>query len=208
MGDQTATSPHGAKATIASDVDPYGHPRIPYRGYYDAGRCALRREWAERFASCSLAETGRWWEDEGGEDSRSCLKLKGNIENLVGLCKVPVGLAGPLLIRGQHVQGYVLCPYATTEGALVASSTRGSVALTRAGGVSVRVTERCMIRTPAFEMRDAAEAEELWGWLQTNVGPMRKQVRLFSQHTELLELRPVRMGRVLILEFKYGAVAY
>lgn len=186
----------------ANDVDPYGHPRIPYRGYYDVERCALRREWAERFASCSLAETGRWWENEGKDDSRSCLKLKGNIESPIGLCKVPVGLAGPLLIRGEHIRGYTLCPYATTEGALVASATRGAVALTRSGGVSVRVTERCMSRTPAFEMRDLAEVEAVWSWLQANFEELRGHVRLFSQHAQLKELRPYRIGRVLAVEFK------
>ena len=41
-------------------IDPYGHPRIPYRGHYDPEHCRKRREWAEKFASCSLEHTGQW----------------------------------------------------------------------------------------------------------------------------------------------------
>ena len=73
-----------------------------------------------------------------------------------------MGLVGPLLLRGEHINGYVLCPFATTEGALVASATRGATALTRAGGVLVRVTEQRMVRAPAFQMRNLVEVEELW----------------------------------------------
>ena len=43
-----------------------------------------------------------------------------------------MGVIGPLLIKGDHVLNeHILCPFATTEGALVASSTRGATAMTR-----------------------------------------------------------------------------
>ena len=31
--------------------------------------------------------------------------MSGNIENLFGVAQVPIGLAGPLLIDGEHAQG-------------------------------------------------------------------------------------------------------
>lgn len=185
------------------DVDSYGHPRIPYRGHYDPDSCRKRREWAENFASCNLEHTGQWWENEGGDDSCSCLNLKGNVENPIGLAKVPVGLVGPLLLRGEHVNGYVLCPFATTEGALVASATRGATALMRSGGVQVRISDRCMVRAPAFQTRNLIEAEKLWEWLKTNLPALQKQVKLFSQHAELMELIPHRFGRILVVQFCY-----
>jgi hydroxymethylglutaryl-CoA reductase len=46
-------------------------------------------------------------------------------------------LKGPLLFQGEHTQGYVVAPMATTEGALVASVIRGATALNHAGGVHV-----------------------------------------------------------------------
>ena len=158
------------------DTDPYGHPRIPYRGHYDRDRCDLRRGWVERFASCSLKLVGQWWDGEGEDDSRSCLRLKGNIENPIGLVKVPLAVAGPLLVRGKHASGYVLAPCATTEGTLVASVTRGAAALTRAGGVWTLASEKYMIRAPSFTTRNAEESEQLWQWLRSHKDDLQKQV--------------------------------
>lgn len=161
---------------IPDDIDPYGHPRIPLRGYYDVGRCDQRREWAERFASCSLNHIGQWWEGEGRDDSCSCLALKGNIENVIGLVKIPVGIVGPLLIKASHVSGYVLCPFATTEGALVASATRGATALTRAGGVCAKVLEQVQIRSPAFQLQSMQQVDHLLKWLDDHFAALQKQV--------------------------------
>ena len=63
-------------------------------------------------------------------------ELEGNLENVIGFAKVPVGIAGPLLIKGDHVTGDVLFPLALTEGAVIASMTRGSVALNRYSCIS------------------------------------------------------------------------
>lgn len=172
----------GSKDGLFCNVDPYGHPRIPLRGYYDVQRCNQRREWAEKFASCSLRHTGQWWEHEGKDDSCSCLKLKGNIENVIGLVKVPVGLVGPLLVKGSHVSGYVLCPFATTEGALVASATRGATALTRAGGAYAKVLEQVQIRSPAFQLQNMQEVDQLLQWINDNFAVLQKQVYLLINY--------------------------
>ena len=161
---------------VVEETDAYGHPRIPYRGHYDRSHCDLRRGWVERFTSSSLREVGQWWEGEGKDDSRSCLKLKGNIESPIGLVKVPLAVAGPLLVRGKHMNGYALVPCATTEGALVASITRGAAALTRAGGVHTLASEQRQIRAPSFVTRNAAESEQLWQWLQSHAKELQEQV--------------------------------
>ena len=41
--------------------------------------------------------------------------LRGNIENFTGVAQVPIGFAGPLLVRGEHAQGEFWVPLATTE---------------------------------------------------------------------------------------------
>lgn len=51
--------------------------------------------------------------------------LKGNTENFIGVVQMPVGVAGPVLIQGEHAQGWFYVPLATTEGTLVASYSRG-----------------------------------------------------------------------------------
>ena len=165
-----------SESSTKEEVDAYGHPRIPHRGYYERGRCDLRRRWVEKFASSSLTQLGQWWKDEGTEDSRSCLKLKGNIENPIGLAKIPTGVAGPLLMEGQHVSGYMLLPFATTEGALVASTTRGAAALNRSGGVHVVASEQRQLRCPVFVTRSAMEALQLFQWLESNLHLLQKQV--------------------------------
>ena len=50
--------------------------------------------------------------------------LDGNIENFIGIAQVPVGIAGPLLVDGEHARGTFYVPLATTEGTLVASYNR------------------------------------------------------------------------------------
>ena len=38
--------------------------------------------------------------------------MSGNIENLFGVAQIPVGLAGPLLVNGEHAQGEFYVPMA------------------------------------------------------------------------------------------------
>src|SRR3954471_1132104 len=47
--------------------------------------------------------------------------LTGNVEQFIGVAQVPIGLAGPLLVNGEHAQGEFYVPLATAEGTLVAS---------------------------------------------------------------------------------------
>ena len=52
----------------------------------------------------------------------------------IGTIAMPLAIAGPLPIHGEHAQGDFLLPVATTEGALVASINRGAAALAKSGG--------------------------------------------------------------------------
>lgn len=168
-------------------VDPFGHPRIPYRGYYDRRHCDDRRAWAEKFAGSSLEQCGQWWLREGTNDSYSCTKLKGNLENVIGLAKVPLGVCGPLLFNGEDIKGYYLCPFATTEGALVASVTRGATALTRSGGVYAKVLESTQIRSPYFRLRSMHEVDLLTTWIASNSESIKNRVS-FSPPGKLVQL--------------------
>jgi len=49
------------------------------------------------------------------EYSISPQDTRGNIENFIGIAQVPVGLAGPLRINGDHAKDHFLIPLATTK---------------------------------------------------------------------------------------------
>ena len=194
-----------ARATLleGDDVDAFGHPRIPLRGHYEVHKCDARREWVEEFTGASLPHLGQWWTGEGTDDSCSTLKLKGNAENVIGLVKIPLGVAGPLLVNGNSVQGYHLCPFATTEGALIASATRGANAVSRAGGVWTDAFLQQLTRAPSFQCGSIEEAKKLWGWIKAEEESLRGQVKMYSQHAQLLDLKPHFFGRVLMVQFVY-----
>ena len=40
----------------------------------------------------------------------------GNVEHFIGVAQVPIGLAGPLLVNGEHAEGEFYVPLATAEG--------------------------------------------------------------------------------------------
>ena len=82
-----------------------------------------RREFLRDQTGASLEHVGQFSFDPG--------VLPGNIENFSGVAQVPIGVAGPLRINGEHAQGDFYVPLATTEGTLVASYNRGMRAAQR-----------------------------------------------------------------------------
>src|ERR687898_539103 len=81
----------------------------------------------------------------------------GNIEHFIGVAQVPIGIAGPLLVHGEHAQGEFYVPMATAEGTLVASYNRGMKLLYAAGGVKTTVVDDRMQRAPCFLFASARE---------------------------------------------------
>src|SRR3954470_24630226 len=91
--------------------------------------------------------------------------LPGNIEHFMGAAQVPLGVAGPLLVNGEHAQGEFFVPMATTEGTLVASYNRGMKLAREAGGVITTVTDDAMQRAPVFMFDTAREARDFGEWV-------------------------------------------
>ena len=169
--------------------------KIPYRGHYTI----------EKFQ-----ERITWLKNTTGKDLRSLNKinidpsiLKGNIENFIGTVEVPIGLAGPLLFNGQHVQGYCYAPFATTEGSLVASACRGTKAINRAGGVNVHVIRQQMIRAPVFMTQSMKNAITLQSWIMDHEEEIKFQASLVSSHGMLKAIEPFLEGKSLYLRFIY-----
>jgi hydroxymethylglutaryl-CoA reductase (NADPH) len=114
--------------------------------------------------------------------------LRGNIESFVGTVEIPVGIAGPLLIRGTGYEEEIFAPIATTEGALVSSVNRGCRALVISGGVTARVLKQRMVRAPLFDCGGIEECLHLKTWIEARWGEIQRRVREHSNHAVLLEL--------------------
>ena len=103
--------------------------------------------------------------------------LRGNVEQFVGVAQVPIGLAGPLRVRGEHAQGDFYVPLATAEGTLVASYNRGMRLLYEAGGVTTTIIDDRMQRAPAFLFASAREARDFGSWLEDHFAEIKRRRR-------------------------------
>ncbi len=129
--------------------------------------------------------------------------LPGNIENFIGVAQVPIGLAGPLLVHGEHAEGEFYIPLATTEGTLVASYNRGMKLLRAAGGVRTTVHDDCMQRAPAFIFRNARDAREFGTWIEENIEAIREQAESTSSVAKLRNIEQYSASRFRYLRFDY-----
>ena len=103
--------------------------------------------------------------------------LSGNIESFVGVAQVPIGLAGPLKVNGEHAQGDFYVPLATAEGTLVASYNRGMRLLHEAGGVTTTILDDRMQRAPSFLFPSAREARAFGEWLEEHFDEIKQAAR-------------------------------
>lgn len=90
---------------------------------------------------------------------------EGNIEHFVGTAQVPMGIAGPLVVHGEHAKGEFYVPLATSEGTLVASDNRGMKVIQRRGGVRCTVVGDNMQRAPVFIFANAGDARRFVDWI-------------------------------------------
>jgi hydroxymethylglutaryl-CoA reductase (NADPH) len=129
--------------------------------------------------------------------------LPGNIENFMGVAQVPIGLAGPIRINGEHAQGDFFIPMATSEGTLVASYNRGMRLLTESGGVKTTVVEQSMQRSPAFVFDDARQAREFGRWIEQNMEPIRQAAESTTRSGKLINIEQYSIGPLRNLRFNY-----
>jgi len=127
----------------------------------------------------------------------------GNVENFVGVAQVPIGIAGPLLVDGEHARGDFYVPMAT-EGTLVASYNRGMKLLHRAGGVKVTVTDDRMQRAPAFGFDSAREARAFGQWVTANFDAIRSEAEATTRIGRLLDIEQFSASRYMFLRFNFS----
>ncbi|GAA4406197.1 hydroxymethylglutaryl-CoA reductase [Nibrella viscosa] len=127
-----------------------------------------------------------------------------NCENFIGVAQVPIGLAGPLLVNGEHAQGEFLIPLATTEGALVASYNRGMKLINLSGGVRCTVQDEGMQRAPVFQFADARQARDFTRWIDQHQDDLRAEAEATSRYAKLRYVDSYLTGRLAFLRFGFS----
>jgi len=130
--------------------------------------------------------------------------LPGNIENFFGVAQVPIGLAGPLLVNGEHAQGEFYVPLATTEGTLVASYSRGMKLCRLAGGITTTVVDDRMQRAPVFTFPSAREARDFAAWLDEHFDEIAAAAEETTSSGKLLDIQKFSASKLLYTRFNYS----
>ncbi len=180
----------------SADADSLANaPAVPQRGQYTEEARQTRLEFVREKTGAALGQVS--------VSSLDAAKLRGNLESYIGSVELPVGAAGPLWIHGQEANGVFYAPIATTEGALVASISRGAKALTQSGGVTASVFAQQMIRVPAFVFANMETARCFSAWLDDHFDAIKSKTAEYTNHGVLKQLYTKMMGRTVHVYFVY-----
>lgn len=124
-------------------------------------------------------------------------------ENLIGGVTIPLGVAGPLDIKGVHITQNVLIPLATTEGALIASVSRGCKAINQAGGAIVRTKHIGVTRGSVFQTHGIDEGMKANVWIDTHIELLQQEASQTSSHLKLIKTDMQLNGTELYVRFYY-----
>jgi len=130
--------------------------------------------------------------------------MAGNIENLFGVAQVPIGLAGPLLINGEHAKGDFYVPMATVEGTMLASYNRGMKVIRDSGGVTTTVSGEAMQRAPVFVFPSAREARDFGLWLRDNFERIKAVAESTTSVGKLNEIEQYHAHNMIFTRFDYS----
>ncbi|KKH45849.1 hydroxymethylglutaryl-CoA reductase (NADPH) [Methanosarcina sp. 1.H.A.2.2] len=130
---------------------------------------------------------------------------KKNIENMIGVVQIPLGVAGLLKVNGEYADAEYYIPLATTEGALVASVNRGCSAITKSGGANVRVFEDEMTRAPVFKLESLDRTKKFYDWVKRPeiFEQMKEVAEKTTRFGKLLSVKPFVTGTYVYLRFSY-----
>jgi hydroxymethylglutaryl-CoA reductase (NADPH) len=170
-------------------------PRDPEDDYSDDAITA-RREFVESYTGTELQHVPHYSFDPH--------MLQGNVESFIGVAQIPLGIAGPLTVHGEHANGDFLIPLATTEGTLVASYNRGMKVLNMSGGVKCTVSDDCMQRAPVFIFESAREARDFKQWLTENMDPIREAAEGTTSIGKLLFIDTYLSNKFAFCRFNFS----
>ncbi|NBB73166.1 MAG: hydroxymethylglutaryl-CoA reductase [Bacteroidetes bacterium] len=154
-----------------------------------------RQAFVEEFTGKTLEHTAHY-----SFDPHTC---QGNVEHFTGVSQVPLGIAGPLTVNGEHAGGDYLIPLATSEGTLVASYNRGIKVANLSGGIKSTIVGDYMQRAPVFVFNDAREGREFKNWVIDHVDEIREEAEATSSVAELQYIDSYLSNNFVYLRFNY-----
>ncbi|MCQ2962284.1 MAG: hydroxymethylglutaryl-CoA reductase (NADPH) [archaeon] len=157
----------------------------------------IRREFIERYSDCKLDQISNYTLDME-------LAFAKNIENPIGTIQVPIGVAGPVTINGEHAKDDFFIPLATSEGALLASVNRGCSAITAAGGVNARVIGDKMTRAPVIKTESVVESVKVKQWFENKFDELKEIAESTTSHGKLIKIDPI----IIVGNYVYPRFCY
>ena len=157
----------------------------------------IRREFIEKHSNVELNQIANYTLDME-------LAMAKNIENPIGTIQIPIGVAGPLKINGEHAKDEFFVPLATSEGALVASINRGCSAITASGGVNARVIGDKMTRAPAIKTESVVEAVKVKQWFEDKFDELKEIAESTTRHGKLVKIDPI----IIVGNYVYPRFVY
>ena len=120
-------------------------------------------------------------------------------ENVIGYIPLPVGVAGPFKIDNDVYQ----IPMATTEGCLVASTSRGCKAITLGGGARTEIIKDGMTRGPVVSFDSIRHSAELKRYIDSTPGfqAIKEEFESTSRFAKLQQIKVCLAGKLAYLRF-------
>jgi len=171
--------------------------KVPKFGADDYSREAInkRLNWLEQKIGKSLHKIGGCSVDPA--------EFKGNIENLIGTAQIPIGIAGPLKVKGQYAEGEYFVPMATTEGVLILTYEMGMKLLAISGGASTQILSNKVHISPFFVV-NPGEEKKLSGFLASNRSEIIRIAESTSHHLRVLDIEAHLIDNNFIVKFIYN----
>lgn len=156
-----------------------------------------RRKVLEKELDISISDIGNFSFDENVAATKHC-------ENLIGATQIPLGVAGPLQVKSlkSKVKNYYL-PLATTEGALIASISRGCKVIAESGGVNVFAHKVGTTRGPVFYTETLEKSRKFYLWMKDNEALLKKTAESTSTHLTFKMAKTRTLGNYAFVRFSF-----
>ena len=157
----------------------------------------------------AMADRIQWLKKRTGRDYPQ-FKLpdpalyEGLVEHQVGYVAFPVSVIGPVLIKGEFVDGDIYVPLCALEGALALSMNRGALLTRMSGGIVSTYIEQRISRSPLFAFRQAFHALECSRWISANFDKLRAVAEETTNHGKLLRIEHYPINNRLILDAQFS----